>query len=56
MSSPEKIKLFGMSHLMLERDLDQLEQTLSLDLGRDYRGLDDRDDSPPSAPLATRSA
>jgi len=45
MSTPEQIKLFGMSHLMLERELDHLEQSHSLDLGRE-RGLpDDRDDS-----------
>lgn len=45
MSSTEKIKLFGMSHLMLQRELDGVEKTLSLDLGRDAGALDDRDDS-----------
>jgi hypothetical protein len=33
--STEDIKLFGMSHQMLERDLDTVEQTLHVDLGRE---------------------
>jgi Swt1-like HEPN len=35
MSTQAKIKLFGMSQLMLERDLDQVEESLALNLGRD---------------------
>jgi hypothetical protein len=34
MSSIDKVKLFGMSHLMVERELDQVEELLALDLGR----------------------
>ncbi len=38
----DKIKLFSLSHQMLERDLDSVEADLSLDLGR--RSHDTRDD------------
>src|SRR5688572_6975186 len=41
----EKIKLFGMSHLMVERDLDRVEADFKLDLDRDMGISDDRDDS-----------
>lgn len=34
MSANEKVKLFGMSHLMVERELDRVESALALDLGR----------------------
>lgn len=34
MNTPEKIKLFGMSHLMIERDLDRVEESFQIDLGR----------------------
>ena len=37
MKSSEKIKLFGMTHQMVERDLDQVEKQLSIDLGRSPR-------------------
>src|SRR6266705_448901 len=45
MNIEEKIKLFGMSHLMVERDLDRLETELNLDLGRDVGQSHDHDDS-----------
>lgn len=44
MSSHEKVKLFGMSHLMLERELDQVEKALALDLGRDNSSTKKQDD------------
>jgi len=34
MSNEDRIKLFGMSHALVERDLDRLESHLKLDLGR----------------------
>lgn len=40
----EKIKLFGMSHLMLEKELDRVESNLSLELGRDIAGAAKQDD------------
>ena len=45
MTSPDKIKLFGMSHLLVERDLDHVERVLNLDLSRDMGLPDDRDDN-----------
>lgn len=42
MNIEEHIKLFGMSHLLVERDLDKLEKTLDIDLQRDQK--DDRDE------------
>ena len=45
MTSPDKIKLFGMSHLLVERDLDRVEDALKLDLNRNLGFPDDRDDS-----------
>jgi hypothetical protein len=44
MSRREKIKLFGMSHLMLERELDRVEKDLSLDLGRAGSSSKSQDD------------
>lgn len=44
MSTQEKVKLFGMSHLMLERELDQVEKALALDLGRDTLSTKKQDD------------
>jgi hypothetical protein len=44
MSRHEKIKLFGMSHLMLERELDRVEKGLSLDLGRAGSNSKSQDD------------
>lgn len=44
MSNPDKIKLFGMSHLLVERDLDRVEETLKIDLSRNMGLPDDRDD------------
>jgi hypothetical protein len=44
MSIEDKIKLFGMSHQMAERDLDRVEQKFDLDLQRDpptQSGLDE---------------
>lgn len=34
MSAEDRIKLFGMSHALVERDLDKVEETLKLELGR----------------------
>lgn len=34
MTAEDRIKLFGMSHALVERDLDKLERSLKLDLGR----------------------
>jgi hypothetical protein len=45
MTTPAQIKLFGMSHLMVERRLDEVEQGLRLDLGRDRTAKDEHDDS-----------
>jgi hypothetical protein len=45
MNNPEKIKLFGMSHLQVERDLDHVEKSLNIDLHRNLGLRDDRDDS-----------
>lgn len=43
MSAEEKIKLFGMSHVLAERDLDKLEDQLKLDLQRSRK--DDKDEA-----------
>ena len=40
----ERIKLFGMSHMMVERDLDRVETQFNVDLGRDKALHQDRDD------------
>lgn len=45
MSVPDKIKLFGMSQFMLERELDRVEGDLKLPLGRDGHLPQERDDS-----------
>lgn len=45
MATPEKIKLFGMSQLLTERDLDRVEEKLGVDLNRGMGQLDDRDDN-----------
>lgn len=42
MIAEDKIKLFGFSHPALERDLDKVEATLNVDLGR--HDLDDKDE------------
>src|SRR5438132_831660 len=44
MNSPDQIKLFGMSHLQVERELDRVEVDLKVDLHRSP-GPRDRDDS-----------
>lgn len=44
MNIHDKVKLFGMSHLMLERDLDQVEKDLLLNLGRDIDSAKTQDD------------
>ena len=55
MTTPQRIKLFGMDHLMLERDLDRVEDALSVDLGRDAVSAGDRDESYyPQFPEAVR--
>lgn len=43
MSIEDKVKLFGMSHLMAQRELDRVEAALKINLGRGH--ADDRDDS-----------
>lgn len=40
----DKIKLFGMSHQMVERDLDKIENSFNLDLGRDLQKNPDLDE------------
>jgi Swt1-like HEPN len=40
----EKVKLFGMSHLMVERELDRVEEALAIDLGRDIDATARADD------------
>jgi len=42
MNSEDKIKLFGMSHLLVERDLDRIEKKYKLELQRDTK--EDKDD------------
>ena len=42
MKAEDKIKLFGMSHSLAERDLDKLEQKLKLDLRRNIK--EDKED------------
>ncbi|MDD2763610.1 MAG: Swt1 family HEPN domain-containing protein [Opitutaceae bacterium] len=42
MNSEERIKLFGMSHALVERDLDKVEKELHLDLQRSQS--DDKDE------------
>ena len=44
MSTQDKVNLFGMSHLMLERELDQVEKALALDLGRESPSSKKQDD------------
>jgi hypothetical protein len=44
MSAASRIKLFGMSHQMVERELDKVESRLDIDLQRSTRPEDDRDD------------
>lgn len=44
MKSEEKIKLFGMSHQLVERELDKIEEQFKLDLGRSAKEKDDKDD------------
>lgn len=44
MTTMQRIKLFGMDHLMMERDLDRIENDLNLELGRDLSLHDDKDD------------
>jgi hypothetical protein len=44
MTAEDKIKLFAMSNLMLERDLDGVEEEFQLDLGRVAASEDDRDE------------
>lgn len=39
----DRIKLFGMSHSLVERDLDKVETTLKLDLGRSVPDSKDED-------------
>ena len=42
MTAEDRVKLFGMSHALVERDLDKVEQALSLELGRAVE--DDKDE------------
>lgn len=55
MTTPEDVKLFGMDHLLLERDLDRVESELKLDLGRESPLRDDKDEAYyPQFPEAVR--
>ena len=45
MNIKDKIKLFGMSHQMMQRDLDRVEQTYSLDLQREPSAQSDLDET-----------
>ena len=45
MSIEDKIKLFGMSHQMLQKDLDRVEQTYGLDLQREPSAQSDLDET-----------
>jgi hypothetical protein len=45
MSADEKVKLFAMSHLMVQRELDRVETDFGLDLGREGSIEKERDDS-----------
>ena len=45
MITSKDIKLFGMSHLLAERDLGLVEENLKLDLNRNIGLTDDRDDN-----------
>ncbi|MHB1052703.1 MAG: Swt1 family HEPN domain-containing protein [Thiobacillus sp.] len=58
MSTSEKVKLFGMSHLMVERELDRVEERLTLDLGREIGAAASQDDSyyPQFSELVRREA
>jgi hypothetical protein len=51
----DRIKLFGLSNLALERDLDRVEATLALDLGRDKSDDDKDEDYYPQFAQALRS-
>jgi hypothetical protein len=44
MSIESRIKLFGMSHQLVERELDKIESQLDIDLQRSARSEEDRDD------------
>lgn len=44
MKKEEKIKLFGMSHQMVERELDKIEDKYKLELGRDPENKNDKDE------------
>ena len=44
MSALDRIKLFGMSHQLVERELDKVEAHLSIDLQRSERQQENRDD------------
>jgi hypothetical protein len=55
MTTQQRVKLFGMDNLMMERDLDRLEGELKLELGRDHATRGDKDDSYyPQFPEAVR--
>ena len=44
MKFEDRVKLFSMSHMMVERDLDRVETQFKVDLGRDKGVSQDRDD------------
>ncbi|MEM8960042.1 MAG: Swt1 family HEPN domain-containing protein [Acidobacteriota bacterium] len=44
MNPEDRIKLFGMSHQLVERELDQIEHGLGLELGREDESAEDVDD------------
>lgn len=55
MLSADRIRLFGLSTLALERDLDQVEKTLAVDLGRAEAEEDKDDDYYPQFAQALRN-
>ena len=44
MRSDDRLKLFAFSHLLIERELDRIEESFKIDLGRGSDNTEDRDD------------
>jgi hypothetical protein len=55
MPNSDRIRLFGLSNLALERELDQVEKSIPISLGRADAGDDKDDDYYPQFALALRS-
>ena len=56
MSFEKSVKLFGMSHALLERELDKVEADLKIDLGRDQKDDKDQDYYPQFTQALRREA